>query len=163
MDVSGEMRLIAAILQQALADSADGMRAASKAGAVWSLEYATRRAEELNAAVEKARDDVDSLTKHMAFGTDSGPLAEMLPVWLKEARAAHDKARFAAAQHLVPFDALRWILDDDNRPMSCRWVCDHLGIDYTAIREAMAYGSRRLANIGGVKNVRPKREVATNA
>ena len=160
-DVQGELRLIAAILQQALFDSADGMRIFSKEKrGPWTLEASTARMVELNEECAKLREEIDSLQAQLNLCIADSPYRSQIEKWLKEERKEEEQARFRRVRHMVPFEALRWLLDEtNNAPMSCRWICDNLGLDHQAVVEQIGFGSRQLARIKGPHNVRPE-EVA---
>lgn len=155
-DVSGEIRLIAAVLQQALSDSADGMRAFSKEKrGAWTLEAAETRMVELNAECAAARERIDALQAQIVEAGGDGPFKRQLEQWLKEERKEEEQARFRRVRHMVPLSALRWLLDTNNAPMSCRWICDHLGLSHDALVEQIEFGSRQLASVKGPRNTRP--------
>lgn len=155
-DVSGEIRLIAAVLQQALSDSADGMRAFSKEKrGPWTLETAEERMVELNAECAAARERIDELQAQVNLCFGDSPYKCQLEKWLKEERRDEEQARFRRVRHMVPLSGLRWLLDTNNAPMSARWICDMLGLSHEAVVEQIEFGSRQLASIKGPHNTRP--------
>ena len=155
-DVSGEIRLIAAILQQALSDSADGMRIFSKERrGAWSLESAEARMVELNAECAAAMERIDELQAQIVEAGGDGPFRRQLEKWLKDERSDEEQARFRRCRHMVPLSGLRWLLDTNNAPMSCKWICDHLGLNHDALVEQIELGSRQLATLKGPRSTRP--------
>jgi len=45
------------------------------------------------------------------------------------------------------FRAYQWVMSDDAAPMSCRWICDMLGLDVDVVREQVQANPKHIHHI----------------
>lgn len=43
--------------------------------------------------------------------------------------------------------AYQWVMRDEAEPMSCRWICDMLGLDHDAVREQVQANPKHIHHI----------------